>query len=270
MWRSTVKKFIPAFLLKSIKQWIRPSSVISGHYSIIENPDPVALKQQFENAWKNPALPQKQLRLTQKELPKYEQTVPFQALISLMKKIQLKPDASVLEIGCSTGYYSEVLSKAGFQVQYQGCDYSEEFVKTARMLYPNIEFKVEDATRLNYADNEFDMAISGCCLLHIIDYPLAIAEAARVARDYVIFHRTPVIHKRSTIYCKKLGYDIEMLEIIFNEEELLNVFTKNHLAVIGVNTHATHAIPGLDEPVFMKSYLCKKYSTYAILKSWAE
>lgn len=234
---------MPNFLLKPIRQWVRPASVISGHYAIIDNPNPIALKQQFENAWKNPTLPQKQLRITQKELPRYEQTVPFQALISLMKKIQPSANTSVLEIGCSTGYYSEVLSKADFQMQYQGCDYSEEFIKTARAIYPMIIFKVEDATRLNYADNEFDIAISGCCLLHIIDYSLAIAEAARVAKNCVIFHRTPVIHKRSTIYCKKLGYDIEMLEIIFNEEELLDLFTKNHLAVIGVNTHASHIIP---------------------------
>lgn len=258
MWRNVAKKIIPNFLLKSIKQWIRPSSVISGNYKIIDNPNPVALKQEFDNTWKNSTIPQKQLRLTQKELPRYEQVVPFQALISLFKKIQLKPDANVIEIGCSTGYYSEVLNKAGFQIRYQGCDYSDEFIKTARELYPNIEFKVEDATHLNYADNEFDIAISGCCLLHIIDYPLAIAEAARVAKEYVIFHRTPVIHTRSTTYCKKLGYDIEMLEIIFNEEELLDLFAKNHLAVIGVNTHTSHAIPELEEPVFMKSYLCKK------------
>jgi len=61
-------------------------------------------------------------------------------------------------------------------------------------MYPAIRFDVEDATRLRYNSDSFDIVVSGCCLLHISEYEKAIAEAARVSREFVVFHRTPVLH----------------------------------------------------------------------------
>ena len=66
----------------------------------------------------------------------------------------------------------------------------------AKQRYPEKEFKINDAADLNYTNNQFNIVISGCCILHIIDYKKAISETARTAKDYVIFHRTPIIHKK--------------------------------------------------------------------------
>ncbi len=58
--------------------------------------------------------------------------------------------------------------------------------------------------------------------MHELEYPKAISEAARVAKDYVIFHRTPIAQKTS--YFIKHGYDLEMIEVAFAEQELFDLF----------------------------------------------
>ena len=143
-------------------------------------------------------------------------------------------------------------------LKYEGCDYSNEFIKLAKERYPSLNFKVSDATCLNYQDKQFDIVISGCCLLHIIDYETAIKEAVRVAKDYVVFHRTPVILKNKTTFAEKRGYDVKMLEIFFNEEELKNMFKKYGLKILEDGIHAQFSVKELSEPILMKSYLYKK------------
>src|SRR6185436_8101530 len=93
----------------------------------------------------------------------------------------------LLEIGCSSGFYSEVLRIKGIDTAYRGCDYSRAFVALARQCYPAVPFDVEDAVDLTYASGTFDIVVSGGCILHIADYEKAIAEAARVSRQYVVF-----------------------------------------------------------------------------------
>ena len=230
----------------------------SGH-RIIDNPNHKKLKERYFSTWKDEKIPQRQLKITNKQLPEIEKVPAIANLIEFIKATKIK-NPTILEIGCSTGYHVEAFRKVGLKVSYQGCDYSPEFIKIAREKYPGVDFKVDDATDLHYQSNSFDIVVSGCCILHIIDYQKAIKEAARVAKKFVVFHRTPIIHIRPTTYTKKIGYGVEMIEIIFNEEELVNLFRKNNLIIESVNTHAQFNIPNLFEPVFMKNYLCQKIS----------
>ena len=250
-------KTIKNIAKKILSPFLRRPKGVSHGYRIIENPDRDALRERYNAVWQDISIPQKQLEITEKQLPGFHNTGPMKAAVDLLRKTGLA-HPGVLEIGCSTGYYYDVFKKAGLDVAYEGCDYSEEFIKVARQKHPGVQFKVSNALALDYRDSQFDIAISGCCILHIIDYPKAIAETARVAKTWTVFHRTPVVHMRQTTYAKKIGYDIEMLEILFNEEELFGLFAKNGLAVHSVNTHGQFFVPGIAEPVFMKSYLCKK------------
>ena len=59
---------------------------------------------------------------------------------------------------------------------------------------------------MRYRNNAFDVVISGCCLLHILEYEEAVAEVVRVARSYAIFHRTPFVLEEPNRYFRKLAY----------------------------------------------------------------
>jgi ubiquinone/menaquinone biosynthesis C-methylase UbiE len=163
---------------------------------------------------------------------------------------------SVLEVGCSSGFYSEVFDIAGMGVTYTGCDYSDAFIALARQKYPALRFDVEDATAMNYGTDAFDVVISGCCLLHIPEYQAAVAETARVARRYAIFHRTPVVVGQPNKYYRKLAYGVETVDIHFNEPQFLDL-----LASCGLELIATYT---LDESVHggvgsaTRTYVCRK------------
>ena len=128
----------------------------------------------------------------------------------------------VLEIGCGSGYYSEVFATlvAG-GVRYTGVDYSDAMIARARLHYPSIAFEVADATALPYADGAFDIVFNGVSLMHIIEYEAAIRETARVAARYCILHTVPVFGDHRTTYLRKYAYGAPVVEIIFSKPELM-------------------------------------------------
>jgi SAM-dependent methyltransferase len=131
---------------------------------------------------------------------------------------------SVLEVGCGSGYYSEVLATLlQGRIRYTGIDYSQAMIARARAHYPSTAFEVADATRLAYADAAFDIVFNGVSLMHIIDYQAAIREAARVAAHYCIFHTVPVFDDYPTTYLTKYAYGAAVVEIVFSKQELISL-----------------------------------------------
>jgi SAM-dependent methyltransferase len=132
------------------------------------------------------------------------------------------PHPKVIEVGCGSGYYSEVLAALlPDRIDYTGTDYSQAMIARARARYPLTTFEVADATRLPYAENAFDIVFNGVSLMHIIDYQAAIREAARVAARYCIFHTVPVFSDHQTTYLTKYAYGAPVVEIIFGKPELM-------------------------------------------------
>ncbi len=130
----------------------------------------------------------------------------------------------LLEVGCGSGYYSEVLATLlPGGIQYTGIDYSDAMIARARARYPSAAFEVADATRLPYADGAFDIVFNGVSLMHIIDYRAAIREAARVASRYCIFHTVPVFDDYSTTYLRKYAYGAPVVEIVFGKQEFMSL-----------------------------------------------
>jgi SAM-dependent methyltransferase len=139
----------------------------------------------------------------------------------------------LLEVGCGSGYYSEVfntLLPGG--VRYTGIDYSEAMIARARARYPLFSFDIGDATKLPYGDRAFDVVFNGVSLLHIVDYQAAVREAARVASHYCIFHTVPV-HQHRTTFLSKYAYGGRVAEIIFDKGELMSLCRKVGLRLEG-------------------------------------
>lgn len=129
----------------------------------------------------------------------------------------------LLEIGCGSGYYSEILTTLlPGDVRYTGIDYSEAMIARAREHYPAVAFEVADATKLPYAEQAFDIAFNGVSLMHVIDYHAAIREAARVAR-FCIFHSVPVFENYRTTYLSKYAYGAPVVEVVFGKQELMSL-----------------------------------------------
>lgn len=160
---------------------------------------------------------------------------------------------SLLEIGCGSGYYSEILAKlAHCNVRYTGLDYSRAAVARARRRYKETSFEVGDATALRFADCSFDIVFNGVSLMHILDYEKAVAEAARVAAKAVIFHSVPVFADHPVTHLHKYAYGSPVVEVVFNRPELVAIFARHGLrlveswptieydvsAVVGAHSHA--------------------------------
>jgi ubiquinone/menaquinone biosynthesis C-methylase UbiE len=94
----------------------------------------------------------------------------------------------VLDIGCGDGTYTLELFDRGRPASMQGVDAAEEAIKVAlrKAGSRRIDFCVESACRLPYADNSFDIAcIRG--VLHHVEHPVdALREAFRVAPVIVV------------------------------------------------------------------------------------
>ena len=137
---------------------------------------------------------------------------------------------SLLEVGCGSGYYSEVFDDLlGGKLRYTGIDYSDAMIARARARYPSTTFEVADATRMPYSDAAFDIVFNGVSLMHIIDYDAAISEAARVAGHSCILHTVPVFESHETTYLRKYAYGAPVVEIIFGKPELMALCERSGL-----------------------------------------
>lgn len=212
------------------------------------------------HAWKSPDIPERQRKLVDTELKRmYEgDTIPVYRILAEAVQATGQADGQIIEVGCASGYYSEVLAHLLQRpINYVGIDYSAALIAQARRYYPETPFVVGDVCALPLPDGASDVLISGAVLLHVPDYTKAIAETARVTRRWVIFHRTPVIHHNPTTYYAKLAYGVLCVELAFNERELLNLFEQ-----VGLGVEHTWAIDigveGAIEPEVGKTYLCRK------------
>jgi SAM-dependent methyltransferase len=163
----------------------------------------------------------------------------YQGLIAAMKRGEARLDFKVaaeaiaatgianprvLEVGCGSGYYSEVFATLLVGgVRYTGIDYSDAMIARARAHYPSTAWEVADATRLPYADGAFDVIFNGVSLMHIVDYQTAIREGARVASRYCIFHTVPVFAEYRTTFLRKYAYGAPVVEVVFNKPELMSI-----------------------------------------------
>lgn len=169
------------------------------------------------------------------------------------------PCPSLLEVGCGSGYYADVLThlvRGG--VRYAGVDLSLPMVALARSRRPQHLFDVADATRLPQADASVDIVLNGVSLMHIMDYEAAIAESRRVARQFCIFHTVPLLSRRPTTFLKKLGYGRPMPEVILSEGELRLLFARHGLLVRQVWRSISYDLGDLlGERTVTKTFLCE-------------
>jgi SAM-dependent methyltransferase len=263
--RESLRFFLNRFpnLKQRLRVWIENIPFVRGvssRYAQINQNDVELQTNRLRNSWQSKDIPLRQRALVDKQLLDYRNGKRVDVFDTMVRALHALPtnisSVSVLEVGCSSGFYSEVFEIDKFEFCYTGCDYSKSFIELARKKYPSVCFDIEDATALSYANNAFDVVISGCCLLHIPDFEVAIAETARVTRGYAIFHRTPVVLGQPNVFYRKQAYGVETVEIHFNEPQFLNLITKHGLDLIATYTLSESLDGGVGSA--NRTYVCRK------------
>lgn len=200
------------------------------------------LNRSLQNAWKDPSIPQRQYEIAVKnEIASYARggsCLPYDTFVRALLKIPQEfesPEKTLLEIGASAGYYSEVMKIAGFKYKYHALDYSEHYRDFAKTLYPDVPFIVADARKTGLPDKSYDIVVSGCCIVHILEAEDVIRETVRLSKKYVMFARTPVTFKKAeTVYYTKEAYGVPCLEIHYWEPDLMKLWTSLGLRCIHI------------------------------------
>ncbi len=95
----------------------------------------------------------------------------------LIKLLDPKPGERILDLGCGTGPLTRQIADFGAKVV--GLDASPEMIGQARQNYPELQFVLADAAKMEFRD-EFDAVFSNAALHWMLD---ASAVARSVARS---------------------------------------------------------------------------------------
>ncbi len=88
------------------------------------------------------------------------------------------PGLRVLEVGCGTGHWLDILARAGARVT--GLDRSAEMLRIAAARVPGATLAQGDAGRLPWEDASFDRVVCVNAIHHFPDAAAFVAEARRV------------------------------------------------------------------------------------------
>lgn len=78
----------------------------------------------------------------------------------------LKSGDRVIDVGCAYGIHAPLFLGIGRKLKYEGIDITKAMVKIAKSRYPQLSFKVADATKFK-TKKKFDGFWSAATLMHI-------------------------------------------------------------------------------------------------------
>ena len=96
--------------------------------------------------------------------------------------------SSVLDVGCGEGVLTVEWAERLGGGRIVGIDLEDPKLRAewAKRERPNLEFRAEEATRLSFADGEFDLAAAIEVLEHVPEPEATLAEMARVASGHLL------------------------------------------------------------------------------------
>lgn len=177
------------------------------------------------DSWKDPSVPEAQRLQVEDELRLMREGGPpsvFTVAAEALKAIPGEGHLRLLDAGCASGYYYEVISQlVGDRFEYSGSDYSDSMLALARSKYPDVQFRQLDICDVDLPDGAYDVVFSGAVVVHVLDWKRAISELARVSASHLVLHRTPVTANRTYRIEKRGVTGTPAYHTTFNKDELL-------------------------------------------------
>ena len=119
----------------------------------------------------------------------------FKLLSTLLPPIS---GATLLDVGCGTGYFSRRFRQAGLSVT--GIDPDIHMLEYARQQSNEIDYQQGRAESLPYANDSFDYVAAVTSLCFVEQPELAVAEMWRVAKQAVLLG---LLNRNSLLYLQK-------------------------------------------------------------------
>lgn len=185
----------------------------------------------------------------------------------IIQEGRITPTSKVLEIGCGTGNYTELIFKVT-NAKIYGLDRSTGMLEKARAKNPSINYLEGDATYLNsFAGQKFDVVYMIDVIHHIKDIDTMFKNIFRILKDdgsLFIFTDTHE-HIRNRLTTKYFPETLEAeLERYQSSEEIISSLSQNAFTGIKSDT----LILGVDEDYGQKLIniaLKKGYSMFNLI-----
>ena len=98
----------------------------------------------------------------------------------ILNILKHRPKATVLDIGCGSGYFCQLAAEQGLRVS--GIDKTGTFLEAARMRVPNARFENADMAHLTFPDKAFDVVCGFNSFQYADDLRQSLLEAKRVLK----------------------------------------------------------------------------------------
>ena len=121
-----------------------------------------------------------------KRAKNYDKRWQHYCLPSFSKPLQildLSEDSNLLDVGCGTGIFLEILEKKYPYTKFSGLDPNQAMLaKASEKLSSKVHLKIGNADSIPYDSQSFDWVVLSNCFGHINDQETALFEAHRVLR----------------------------------------------------------------------------------------